>query len=278
MPLHLDRFEFSKGNGIDATPEVMMIVEISSYMRRVEGYQFSIFTQKFHTSVSKTIRQYNGSILKNDNNCYLVAFESVSDAVLCALKIQYKFKYVTPKHESFQRRLNIALTAGASLGSGEALFEDAIELATHMCEVVVGELVISAAVAALYETENKNAIIDKELIRALIPSEEKFLTQIMDHIETNWNEPTFNVANFSTALGYSDSQLYRRMIQLTGKPPSNFIREFRLHMALLQLHQQEGTISDIAQKSGFKSPSHFSKCFQHKYGVLPSKYVQQHIS
>lgn len=278
MPLHLDRFEFSKGTKFNATPRVIMIVEISSYLRRVEGYQFSIFTQKFHASVSKTIKQYNGNIVKNDNNCYLVAFESVSDAVLCALKIQYKFKYVTPKHESFKRRLNIALTAGAPLGSGETLFVEAIELATRMCEVVVGEVVISAAVAALYETENKKAIIDKELIRALKPSEEKFLTQIMDHIETNWNEPTFNVASFSSALGYSDSQLYRRMIHLTGKAPSNFIREFRLHMALLRLYKQEGTISEIAQKSGFKSPSHFSKRFHDKYGVLPSKYVQQHIS
>ncbi len=261
----------------DPAFRVIMVIEISNFLNRVEGDQFTIFTQKFHNSVSKTIKTFNGSVVKKDNNTYLVSFRSVSDAVLCALEVQFKFKYVTPKHDAFNRRLNIALSGGTPVLPNKILFEDGIALATRMCEIVKDPLVISTEINTLYESENQNARIDKDLIRALKPSEEKFLTHLMDHTESNWNKPTFNVDTFSKALGLSKSQLYRKLMKLTGKSPNNFIREFRLHKALLLLHEQQGNISEIAYETGFNSPTYFSKCFMDAYGILPSKYVQQHI-
>ena len=257
---------------------VFMIIETSDYLRRVEGNQFSIFTQKFHNSVSKTIKQFNGSIEKSDNNSYWLWFESVTDAVLCALQIQYKFKYVTPKNESFKRRLNVALAVSNSEDK-VALSEEAIKkLAIRMCEVVQGELVFSSEVVAQYEIENKNAKIDKQLVRVLSVSEASFLTQVMDYIEMNWQDASFSVSKWGSELGIGKSRLYRTMMRLTGKSPSHFIREFRLHEALSALHDRSGTITEIAKSSGFMSPSYFSKCFFEKYGILPSKYVQQHVN
>ena len=255
---------------------VIMVIEISNYLNRVEASQYSIFTQKFHLSVSKTLKKFNGNIKKDDNNNYLVGFRSVSDAVLCALEVQYKFKYVTPKHESFNRRLNVALSTGKLVAKNKSLSEKGVLLATRMCEIIKDQIVISAEVNSLYASENKNAEIDKELIRALTKDEENFLATVMDYIELNWNKTALKVESFSRDLGYNRSFLYRRLIQLTGKPPGNFIREFRLHKALVLLHDRKGNISEIANKTGFKSPSYFSKCFFDKYGILPSKYVQQH--
>jgi AraC-like DNA-binding protein len=149
-------------------------------------------------------------------------------------------------------------------------------LAKRMCENIKDQLVISAEVNTLYTNENQNAEIDTELIRALKPEEEHFLTEVMSHIELNWSEPSFNADSFSRDLGYSKSFLYRRLIRLTGKAPSNFIKEFRLHKALMLLHDQKGSIAEVAIKTGFKSSSYFSKCFFDKYSILPSKYIQQH--
>ncbi len=260
------------------TYRVIMVVEISNYFDRVEAEQYTIFTQKFHNSASKTINRFNGSIVKKDNNSYLVSFESVSDAVRCALKIQFKFKYVTPKQDSFNRRLNIALSIGNPVTGNTSLFEDGISLATRMCEILKDPLVISAEVNTMFENENRNAVIDKDLIKALTPAEEKFLTQMMDHTESKWKNPSFNVQTFSKELGYSKSQLYRKLMKLTGKSPNHFIREFRLHKALDLLHRQKGNISEIAYETGFNSPTYFSKCFLDKYGILPSRYLQQHIN
>jgi len=262
----------------DPAFRVIMVLETSNYLNRLEANQFSVFTQKFHNSIAKTLKRFNGRVVKKDNNSYLVSFKSVTDAILCTLKIQFNFKYITPKFESFERRLKIGLGSGIPVTDKVNIFEEATLMATRMCEVVKEQVVVSTEVKALYESENRNATIDKELIRTLKPAEEKFLTRLMDFIEIHWNKPKFNVGNFSKELGYSKSQLYRKLIKLTGKSPNNFIREFRLHRALNLLHKQKGNISEIAYETGFNSPAYFSKCFMDKYGILPSKYVQQHIN
>jgi AraC-like DNA-binding protein len=261
----------------DPAFRVLMVIETSNYLYRLESNQYSIFSQKFHNSVSKTLKKFNGRVVKKDNDSYLVSFKSVSDAILCALKIQYQFKYVTPKFDTLTRRLNIALSSGIPVGDKEGIFEEPIVLATRMCEVVNANLVITSEVNALYESENRNAIVDRDLVRVLSIENEKFLTQLMNLVETIWNKPDYNVTNFSKALGYSKSQLYRKLVHLTGLSPNNFLKEFRLHKALQLLHKQHGNISEIAFESGFNSAAYFSKCFLNKYGILPSKYIQQHI-
>lgn len=261
----------------DPAFRVIMVIETSSYLNRLEANQYSIFTQKFHNSVSKSVKHFNGSIVKMDNNNYLVSFKSVTNAVSCALQIQSNFKYTTPKFDLKNRKIKIALSAGVPVSDKENIFEEVIILATRMCEVVNNQLVISNEIKELFESENRNITIDRELVRVLNPSEEKFLTHLMDYVEVIWNNPNFNVTEFSTKLGYSKSQLYRKLMKLTGQSPNNFIREFRLHKALNLLHIQNGNISEIAYESGFSSPAYFSKCFMDKYDILPSKYMQQHI-
>lgn len=260
----------------DPAFRVIMVIENSDYLNRLEASQFSIFSQKFHNSVSKSVKHFKGSIVKKDNNSYLVSFKSVTDAVLCALKIQYKFKYVMPKFDAANRRLSIGLSSGVPVTDKNNIFEDSILLATRMCEIVSGELVISSEVRYLYDNENRNLVVKDALVRFLKPSEELFLNKLMELIERCWNKSNFKVDNFSKELGYSKSQLYRKLKNLTGKSSNNFIREYRLHKALALLFKQKGNISEIAYETGFNSPEYFSKCFMDKYGILPSKYMQQH--
>jgi AraC-like DNA-binding protein len=262
----------------DPAFRVLMVIETSNYLNRIEANQFSIFTQKFHSSVSKTIKKFGGRVVKQDNNSYLASFKSVSNAIFCALKIQSNFKYITPKFDLPNRRLKMGLSSGVPVTHKENIFEEAVTLATRMCEVVKDQIVISSEVKALYESENRNSFINKEHIRTLKPSEEKFLTYLMEFVEKIWSDPTFNVNDFSKKLGYSKSQLYRKLVSITGKSANNFIREFRLHRALNLMHDQKGNISEVAFETGFNSPSYFSKCFKDKYHILPSKYLQQHIS
>ena len=262
----------------DPAFRVLMIIETSNYLDRLEAHQLSIFTQKFHNSVAKKLQKFNGSIVKKDNNSYLVSFKSVTDAVLCAQKIQFQYKYVTPKSDASGRKLKIALCSGIPVTDKNNIFEETIELATRMCAIVKESFVITSEVNALYESENRNAVIDKESVRLLSPTEEKFITQLMDFVETIWNKPDFNVGHFSKALGYSKSQLYRKLVHITGHSPNSFLKEFKLHHALQLLHQHYGNVSEVAFETGFNSAAYFSKCFMEKFGILPSKYMQQHTS
>ena len=51
------------------------------------------------------------------------------------------------------------------------------------------------------------------------------------------------------------------------------MREYRLNRALRAIERMKGNIAEIAIESGFNNPSYFSKCFQKKFGILPSDYA-----
>lgn len=262
---------------VSEVKKIFMVIENSNYLNRLESNQYSIFTQKFHHSVSKTLRHFEGQVINHDNNCYLVAFTSATNAVLCALQIEQKFKYVTPKFDEGNRRLKIGLSAGFAIEEEAGNFDEAIAEATRMCEVVKDTLVISPIVKGLYEKENRKARIDSHHIRTLKQGEVVFLNRLMKASQLLWNEGNLSLDHLRSALGCSRSSFYRRVKKLTGKSPHYFVREFRLHRALNLLHKRRGNISKIAFETGFKNPSHFTRCFSEKFGMLPSKYAQHYI-
>ncbi len=249
---------------------VIMVIEISDFLSRVEASQYTIFTQKFHSSVTKTLKKFGGHIQRQDNNHYIVSFVSVTDAVQCTLEIRHKFKYVTPKHKSFSRRLKIALSYADQLN------EVQINATIQLCEQIKDQVVITNDIKRMYEEVNAHAEIDKDQIRTLKLSEEQFLSNLMNYVASNWNNPYLDVDRLGEALQMTYSQLHHRITRLTGKTPNNFIKDYRLHKALVLLHQHRGSIAQISKQSGFNSPTYFSECFLNKYGVRPSTYAQQH--
>jgi len=256
-----------------------MIIELSNnLLDKIESHQFSLFQQKVHQGVSKSIKKLDGRIVQSDNESYLVSFKSVTNAVLCALRIQQKFKYIIPKFEKGHKDLKIGISCGLPVTNKGSFFEEAVLVATNLCKNVKEHIAITSEVKDLYESENRNAIIDKDLIRTLKPSEEKFLQQIMKTMYIFWNQSSFSTVQFAQELGYSKSQLYRKLLQLTGKTPNSYLREYRLEKALELLHQQSGNISEIAYETGFNSPTYFSKCFFDSYGILPSTYIHHYIT
>ena len=98
----------------------------------------------------------------------------------------------------------------------------------------------------------------------------------MDHVENIWSSSTIKVDSLSATLGYSNSQLYRKLKSLTNKSPNNFIKEIKLNKSLNLFHNKLGNVSEIAFEVGFNSPAYFTRCFYKKFGVLPSEYTQQH--
>lgn len=262
----------------DPAFRVIMVIESSDYLHRLDTHQLSMFTQKFHRSVAKSVRHFEGSIVRENDKSYLISFRSVTNAVLCALKIQDSFKYSYPKLERDNQRLNIGLCTGSPVTEKDGLFSESISLATQMCELIHGQIIISPSVKSLYENENRNAVIDDKLIRTLTPKEVSLVTNLVQFCEHNWNKSNFNIFRLSKELGHSKSQLYRKIKKLTGKSPITFIREYRLNKALELIHDQKGNISEIAFESGFNSPAYFSKSFFDKFGILPSKYAQMYQS
>lgn len=262
----------------DPAFRIIMVIDTGYYPHRDQANQSSGFTRKFHDGITKTITEYDGSIAKQSYYSYLISFKSVSNAITCALRIQYNYKSMTTKPEASMPSLKIGISSGSPVTDKTELFEETITLAERLCRIVIDQIVISSEVKSLYEIENKTAFIDREYIRAINPEEEKNLAYLMDFVETIWNKPDLNVDDFSKKLGFSKSQLNRKLKNLTGKSPNNFIRDYKLNQGLKLLHDQKGNISEIAFETGFNSPGYFSKCFQETYGMLPSTYIKQYLN
>jgi len=170
--------------------------------------------------------------------------------------------------------LKISLSGDAPITNKGKFFEQAIKLAERMCTIDKAVVIVSSEVKDLYISESLKMFKDNELVCSLTVEDEQFLNQLMDYTEEVWSETTIKAEDFYGKLGLSKSQLYRKMTALIGKSPNTFLKEYRLNKALKLLNKQQGNISEIAFETGFNSPSYFSKCFQKKYNISPSEYLQ----
>ncbi len=60
--------------------------------------------------------------------------------------------------------------------------------------------------------------------------------------------------------------------QITGHSPSDLLRRLRVEEGARLLLAHTGSIADVAFTVGFRSVSHFFRCFHQRYGVTPSEY------
>jgi AraC-like DNA-binding protein len=229
----------------------------------------------FNNSIVQFANKFEGRIVKQSTDCYLLSFVSTSKAIIYALKIQSKFNNFINENYNSGLKLNIGLSCGVPVTEKDNIFENTISSAERLCDLSGGKIVLSSEVKELYESEHQNVFIDKKLINALDPSEEKFLNLFLDYVEKTWRNTNLKVDDFGKNLGFSKSQLYRNLKSTTGKSPNTFIKDYRLNKALTLLNKKKGNIAEIAYSTGFNSPAYFSKCFQERFGILPSNYAKQ---
>lgn len=89
-------------------------------------------------------------------------------------------------------------------------------------------------------------------------------------MDARLSDGTYSIENLSRDIGMSRPQLYRKMTNLTGRSPNDFIRDFRMDKALSLIIKKSSNISEIALEVGYNSPSYFSKWFQRRFGCNPS--------
>lgn len=232
------------------------------------------FLKSFCNDVTDVLHRNRGSVVRKIDFRFLVSFKSVSDAVNAAFEINKLFNNSITHFRKQNIELKTGISAGVPVTEKKLLFEYAVKLAERMCEVLKGGIILSAEVDYLYKKENNDYFFDNKEIFSLTPDDEKFLTGLLDYTESAWNNYKFSAGNLYKPLGCSKSKLYRKIVFLTGRSPNDFIINYRLNEALKLFEQNAGNVSEIAFNTGFSSLSYFSKCFQKKYGCLPSSLLQ----
>jgi len=103
--------------------------------------------------------------------------------------------------------------------------------------------------------------------------DQAFFDELQRVIEKKMSDPELNVEDLSHRLAMSRTTLYRKILALTGEPPTDFIRSYRLKRAAQLLKNNFGSITEVAFEVGFTSRAYFTQCFKEKFHRLPSEYL-----
>jgi AraC-like DNA-binding protein len=109
--------------------------------------------------------------------------------------------------------------------------------------------------------------------------DEKLLDRVMECINKNLSNSDLSVDMIAEKAGISRVHLHRKMKELTGQTPHDFIRNIRLKQAANLLAAHNMNITEVMYACGFNNAASFSTIFKKFYGMSPRDYMneaQQH--
>ncbi len=107
---------------------------------------------------------------------------------------------------------------------------------------------------------------------AATSDDERFLARVAESIDAGLVDEEFDVEALARAVAMSRTQLFVRLKELTGEPPSRLLLERRLERGAALLRDGVGQVSEVAYAVGFKSVAHFSRHFRARFDTTPSAF------
>jgi DNA-binding response OmpR family regulator len=102
----------------------------------------------------------------------------------------------------------------------------------------------------------------------------RFVDSVKKHVEDNMANPSFNVDVLCTLLNMSRTSFYNKIKALTDQAPADYARLIRLKRAAQLLKEQQHSITEVAEMTGFNDPKYFREVFKKHFKVSPSKYAK----
>ncbi len=122
-----------------------------------------------------------------------------------------------------------------------------------------------SAYAALEQFEGK--LVRKE--------DKELMLMITKIIQEHMENESLSLDFIASETAHSKMQLYRKMKEIVGITPTEFIRSIRLKHAERLLKTTNRTVQEIMYNSGFNNKAHFYREFSKKYHLTPKEYRNQ---
>lgn len=98
------------------------------------------------------------------------------------------------------------------------------------------------------------------------------LKKATEVVENNISVSEFSVADLASGVNMSKSTLARKLKAISGKTPSDFIKDIRIKYACHLLESQNHSVGEVADMVGFDERRYFTSIFKKEVGVTPSAY------
>ena len=101
-----------------------------------------------------------------------------------------------------------------------------------------------------------------------------YVRHALSIIDASYADCDLSVHRIAALVGVSDDHLTRQFKQVTGISTQEYLRRYRFARAM-SLLQTNCSIAQVAERSGFRTISYFSREFTKELGITPSKYRNQ---
>jgi len=109
--------------------------------------------------------------------------------------------------------------------------------------------------------------VDMQLIRS-----------IEQYVQQNMSRGAINLEEMASAMGMSTKPFFQKVRDITGKTPSEVVRDLRLKHACVLLQRTNINMSELASHVGFATGEHFITIFKDRFGMSPTEYRQKYRS
>ncbi len=106
--------------------------------------------------------------------------------------------------------------------------------------------------------------------------DDQLLERVMKVINKNLSNSDLSIDRVADEVGISRVHLHRKMKELTGQTPHDFIRNIRLKQATHLLSEGNMNITEVMYACGFSNAASFSTVFKKMYGMSPREYMAEH--
>ncbi len=132
---------------------------------------------------------------------------------------------------------------------------------------------LEAYLALLNKQPKEDEIELKEsTVPKLSEQDDALMQRVIAFVEQHISDADVGVAEMADAALMSKSNLTRKLKELVGLTPADFLKEARIKRAEEMLKNSKNNISEVAYACGFNDPKYFSRVFKSTTGKSPSEY------
>ena len=107
-------------------------------------------------------------------------------------------------------------------------------------------------------------------------NDDALMQKVLSIINERISDPDLNVEMLADSIGISRGHLHRKIKEITGSSPGEYIRTIRLNQAAQLLKGAKKNISQIAYSVGYSNPSVFSTAFKAFFGISAKEYQKRY--
>ena len=104
----------------------------------------------------------------------------------------------------------------------------------------------------------------------------QLLQNIEQYVVQNMSRGQISLEELSATMGMGRVPFFHKIRNITGKTPTELVRDMRLKRACILLKQTNINMNELATNVGFPTGENFIKVFKDKFGISPLEYRLKH--